>query len=160
MTKLDFGKVVPEADLAGDDPVDTEGLRALARDARAFLQSFSWCGSVAEGYFGLGVGNLVGVFLYRIVPAAPAADEWLWVVVGDIPPAYLTIDSAPNPACALDAYIGAMQEWVEAARSGKPTDGLIPVNVAPTPENASRLESRLQFLDREVLASYGSDLQA
>jgi hypothetical protein len=47
----------------------------------------------------------------------------------------------------LDAYIGEMETWVRAARSGESVSGLIPVNVPPTTENAEALERRLKMLD-------------
>jgi hypothetical protein len=102
---------------------------------------------------------VVSVFLFRIRPTKEETDEWIWIVIGDLPSAYITAEDAPNPASALDGYIGAMEEWVEAASTGKPTTDLIPVNVPPTPENAKRLESRLQFLDREILSRYADDLK-
>jgi hypothetical protein len=79
-------------------------------------------------------------------------------VVGDLPSAYLVTDNAPNPACALDAYICEMGRWVTAVKEGKSVVGLIPVNVAPSVEYAKRLEWRLNFLDREILSEYKDDL--
>ncbi len=81
-------------------------------------------------------------------------------VVGDLPPAYITTEDAPNPATALDGYIGAMDDWVKAAKAGQSVADLIPVNVSPTVENAKRLESRLRFLDKEVLAHCAEDLKS
>jgi hypothetical protein len=115
--------------------------------ALGFLQSFGWCGRVRESYLGIGIPGVVAVFLFRIVPKGPKVDELIWVVVGDVPPAYLVTDNAPNPAAALDAYIGEMETWVRAARSGESVSGLIPVNVPPTTENAEALERRLKMLD-------------
>jgi hypothetical protein len=80
------------------------------------------------------------------------------VVVGDLPPAYIAVDDAPNPACALDSYIGAMEDWVDSVKAGRPVDHLIPVNIAPTAENAAKLASRLKFLDEEILSFYADDL--
>lgn len=57
---------------------------------------------------------------------------WIWVIVGDLPPAYITTENNANPACALDGYITEMKEWVEAVRMGKPTSERIPVNAPPT----------------------------
>jgi len=52
----------------------------------------------------------------------------------------------------------AMQDWVEAAKAGRSVENLIPINVPPTPENAARIESRLRFLDKEILSKYADDL--
>jgi len=51
----------------------------------------------------------------------------------------------------LQGYIEEMSAWVEAVRKGELVDDLIPVNAAPTKENASALFTRLRFLEREIL---------
>jgi len=93
-----------------------------------------------------------------LIRTRPDVDEWVWVVVGDLPPTYLTCEDSPNPATALDAYIGAMSEWVEAAGSGKSVADLIPVNVPASPRNADLLGKRLAFLDSRILSRYQEDL--
>jgi hypothetical protein len=90
----------------------------------------------------------------HIVPAEESVDEWIWVVVGDVPSAYIATQAADTPGAALDAYIGAMEEWVEAARSGSSVADLIPVGVPPTEQYAELLARRLEFLDREILPTH------
>lgn len=135
--------------MAESDSSEQRLLEELLREAESYLSSFKWCGSLREEYFGLGVGAVVGVFLFRIENLVAPEDEWLWVVVGDIPPAYLVVDDNTNPLLALVTYIELMEEWVEAAEHGRPVGELIPVNVAPTIANAAMLRSRLEFLRRE-----------
>ena len=142
--------------LKGDSDEDTELLRGMANDARSFLTQFDWCKAIVEFYFGIGTGGIVAVFLARILGAEEDVDEWLWVVIGDLPPAYLVTDTVPSPAAALRAYIEQMREWVTAARLGRPVQEIIPVNVPPTPENANSLNSRLDFIERELLPSFES----
>jgi hypothetical protein len=132
----------------------------MLKEATDYLDSFKWCRQIVESYVGIAVPGVVAVFLSRIIPNQPDVDEWLWLIVGDLPPAYITTEDAPNPATALDAYIGAMEKWVDAARSGKPVDGLIPVNVPPTKEYADMLAKRLRLLDAEILSHYKEDLKA
>lgn len=98
------------------------------------------------------IPGVIAFFLFNIVPNAPDIDEWLWVVVGDLPPAYLVTDDAKTVNNALKAYIYEMRRWTQAVSEGKSTDDLIPVNVQPTIEAAKRLEERLAFLESEVLA--------
>jgi hypothetical protein len=162
MTKarVDMSKVTPAAQMRGEDAEETAGLRELLEEATAYLKRLRWHRGIREAYFGLGVARIVGVFLFEVVPARPEVDDTVWVVVGDLPPAYITTEESPNPATALDAYIGAMEEWVAAARAGRSVEGLIPVNVPPTSEDAARLESRLRFLDKEILSNYADDLKA
>jgi hypothetical protein len=158
---IDFSKVTsvrhPE-DIEGEDDEDTALLKEMFSVASAYLSSFKWCSRIEESYIGIGVGKVVAVFLFRLLPAQEGVDEWVWVVVGDIPPAYIT-NGTPNPACALDAYIYQMSRWVEAVKAGKSVDELIPVNVEPTMEWAELLERRLAFLDKEILAYYADDIE-
>lgn len=92
------------------------------------------------------------MFLINIEPSEPGVDDWLWVVVGDIPPAYLVTDNAPDPISALGAYNEVMQDWVDAVNQGQPVENLIPVNAPPTKEYATMLQSRLTFLKEQLLS--------
>jgi hypothetical protein len=123
-------------------------------EAKEYLAAFDWCESIEESYFGLGVGGIVAVFLFKIRPRHEGVDELLWVVVGDLPKAYLVTDDSPSPRLALETYVELMSEWVDAATKGQPVDELIPVNVAPTLENAKLLEGRLAFLSAKIIPLY------
>jgi hypothetical protein len=153
-TEIDFSKLVPAEQMKGEDAEETELLQGMLTEAKEYLAAFDWCESIEESYFGLGVGGVVAVFLIRIRPKHQGVDALLWVVVGDLPEAYLVTDDNPTPRLALEAYVELMSEWVKAATKGQPVDELIPVNVAPTPENAKLLQSRLAFLSAEVIPLY------
>jgi len=154
-----FSKVVPASQIEGENDQKTNGLKGMLKDATDYIGSFRWCAGVVESFLGIGIAGVIGVFFFRISPAEEGVDDWIWVVVGDLPYAYIATEDAQNPATALDAYIGAMKEWVDAAKAGRSVAGLIPVNVEPSLEYAGMLESRLQFLDREILSLYTDDLQ-
>ena len=145
---------------AGSKDEDRKTIERMYAEARSFIEFFDWCDAVVSAYVGFVYPGVVGVFLFQIKPARPQIDEWTWVVVGDLPPAYITCEESPNPATALDSYLGAMQDWVDAAKNGKSVDGLIPVNVEPTESNAERLRVRLQYLDAHILSGYAEDLKA
>ena len=149
--RIDRSTIVSADQIKGEDEEETGLLRDMFGSAKTFLLSFTWCAGIREEYYGFGVGGVVAVFLFRIVRARPGVDEWLWVVVGDIPSAYLVTDDAPNPACALAGYIREMLRWVHAVRRGRPTGHLIRVNVTPTNEYADLLDSRLKFLCENIL---------
>ena len=104
-----------------------------------------------ESYFGSGIRDLFGVFLFKIIPVSPNVDEWLWVIVGDIPPAYIVTDFAQNPTSALRCYIAEMRRWVLAAERGASLSGIIPVNAPATKEYAKMLKGRLGFIESEFL---------
>ena len=144
---VDLTQLVSVSRTLGDSNEDSESLFAMAGEAKGFIQSFEWCIGVNRQYFGLGVGGVLAVFLCDITPASPDVDKWLWVVVGDIPPAYIVTDDAPTATFALNAYIRELRKWIDAAKSGKNVDDLIPVNAPATPEWASELERRLAFIE-------------
>jgi hypothetical protein len=157
---VNWSSLVPvESAIANQDLWDSN-LDAMFDEASQYMKSFQWVLRITESYFGLGVPGVVAVFLFRIEPATPDLDEWLWVIVGDLPPAYLVTDSAPNPAMALDAYVGEMEKWVQAAMAGQSVDDLIPVNVEPTYSNAEALRRRLRMIDDDVLSQYSDDLNS
>lgn len=157
-TTVDESRVAPPGVIVGDDAEDERLLKEADKEATSYLDGFDWCDGVLETRLGLGIGGIFAVFLCHIAPAAPEVDEWLWVVVGDLPPLYMPTDDCPNPAAALDAYIGAMSEWVSAVREGRPLDDVPPVAAAPTMEHAAMLESRLNYLDEEILQEHQADL--
>lgn len=154
MSNISFKKLVPVIQMQGDSEPETKLLQQMLKEAETYLLSFEWCKSIVESYFGLGIGEVVAVFLFRIVPAKKGVDEWLWVVVGDLPPAYLVIDSNSTPLQALKAYVEEMQAWVVAVETGKSINDLIPVDVSPTRDNAKQLKQRLVFLKTKIMPRY------
>lgn len=148
--KIPVKGVVPIDQMIGGDQEDTQLLRVMATGARNFIKCFPWCKSILEEYYGDGYGGIVAVFLFRIEPTRPNVDEWLWVVFGDIPPAYLVTDSCKTPSQALEGYMGEVSKWVELAREGLSSKNVIPVYVQATPENAADVARRMKFL-REVI---------
>ncbi|HXX21166.1 MAG TPA: hypothetical protein VEJ46_17335 [Candidatus Acidoferrum sp.] len=146
--------VMPMDQLFGDDAEDTQLLHAMAAYAENYLSSFKWCEAVEARYFGGGVGKIVAVFLFRIRPTRPDIDRWLWVIVGDIPPAYLVTDRAKAPSQALEAYISEMRRWVELARKSRSSPHVIPVNRPATPEEAKELAVRLDALEEMMVPRF------
>ncbi|MGO9590696.1 MAG: hypothetical protein ACLP3K_11720 [Candidatus Acidiferrales bacterium] len=142
-------ELVPARDIAGDDEEDTALLRKMLEWARRYVSSFSWCEAVLDSFFGGGVGGVFAVFFFHIRPARASVDPWLWVMVGDIPSAYLGIRDCGSAAEAFREYIRGMKKWVELARKGQTgtaEEGVPPVNVPATPEEAEILDQRLNTL--------------
>jgi hypothetical protein len=148
---LPVSGVIPISDMHGDDEDETRRLRDMEAKARDFITDFDWCDGVREFYFGEGIGDVFAVFLARITPARPSVDEYVWIVMGDFPPAYLVIDDCPTPKAALEGYIWEMRKWVALAKEGKASRDVIPVNVPATPEWAETLESRLDALEQKIM---------
>ncbi|UCI06266.1 hypothetical protein [Mesorhizobium sp. B1-1-8] len=143
LAKPDFSSVtrLPPADVStGDDD-----LYSARVEARQYLEFYNWVLSIKGEYLGYGAEGIIYIFLFEIEPGRPEVNRWIWVIVGDVPPAFLPADDATTPFEVLDSYIGALEEWVEAAREGKSVAELIPVNVDAT------LAGRLKFLDERIL---------
>jgi len=130
---------------------EEEGCDQLFDKANVFLDSFAWASNRKNLWVADCIPGVLGIFLVELDPQGRDIDQYIWVVVGDLPPAYLSSEYAKSPKDALDGYMGEMLAWVEAVEKGEPTDELIPNNGAPTLANAKTLRSRLEFLGREIL---------
>jgi len=139
---------------------EEEGSGELVDEANSYLDRFPW----AEGRKNLWVAHCVpgilGIFLVELDPRGQNIDQYVWVVVGDLPPAYLSSMYAKSPWDALDGYLGEMKAWADAVEKGKSTDDLIPVDAPPTAENVQALRSRLDFLAQEILPHLASSSEA
>ena len=138
---------------------DRETAKRMYERARRFMESFTWCGGIDESYVGILQSDIVAVFLFKIHPMKSDVDEWLWVVVGDLPSAYLVCDGNPNPATALEGYIHEMSKWVEAVENGRSVSDLIPTRVDPTPKYAAMLKSRLGVVSRYLNSNFAQVLK-
>lgn len=153
---VDFSRLVPAADIAGEDERETAELRGMLRDAETYLRSFDWCPPIVEKYLGYGLGGVIALFLFKLGEKIQGVDDQLWVVVGDLPSAYFVCDDAATPAAALDVYCGLMEDWAHAALNGSSLDDVFPVSAEPTAEYAKVLLSRTKFI-RERLVPIASE---
>jgi hypothetical protein len=153
MVNLQALGVVRASELQGEDAEDTLLLQQLLVKAHAYLRSYRWCHRIQESYFGLGVAGVVGVFLLRIV-GGEGVDDWLWVVVGDLPSCYLVTDDAPDGVSALEVYCELMDDWIAWVRAGCVGKAVFPVDAPATEEAACALGSRLDCLRSTVIPAY------
>ena len=141
--------LVPAESINGDDEQDTILLHKMLDNAKQYISSFSWCETILGSYCGGGVGGIFAVFFFHIRPSRPDVDRWIWVVVGDIPPAYIALTDCKSAAEAFKTYIRGMSRWVVLARKGETgtaEQGVPPVNVPATPEWAEKLDKKLYGL--------------
>jgi hypothetical protein len=122
----------------------------MLAEAREYLLGQVWCRGILAGYFGAGVGRVCAAWLFRI-DADEGVDEWLWVVNGDIPSAYLVCDQVKDPKDAFLVYADLMQGWVDAVRQKKPLSEAFPVDAAPTEEMADMLGERIELLRTQIV---------
>jgi hypothetical protein len=143
--------------MLGESEEDDRLLKSMAVDAEKYLLSFSWCESIEDRYFGAGVGGIVAIFFFVIRPSEPNVDKWLWVITGDLPPAYLVVDGIRTPSEALKAYLWQRRRWIEAVRCGQSVSDLMPISVPATSEWASQLEQRLNYIEEHILDRFAED---
>ncbi len=150
--------LVPIEEMRGDDEEDMALLTKLKQLATNYVLSFPWCVSILDIYFGDGVGGIVAVFLFHIVPARPRVDEWLWVVVGDLPSAYFVTDDLKSPYEVLEAYIEHRERWIRHAAVGEPAPhDVMSTGVPSSPYWASELSGRMKFLREQVLPYFRNE---
>jgi hypothetical protein len=130
----------------------------FGKRAQTFLLSHSWCRKIEKGYLAWAIAGVIGIFLFRLKSNHRGADSTLWVVVGDIPPAYLVCDDAENWQQALEVYTYEMSRWVRAVRAKRSVKHMIPVNVPPTQEHAKMLADRLRFIRKRFLSVSSNEL--
>jgi hypothetical protein len=156
--KVPLDEIVPIREISGDDEEDTALLRQMAEVARRYIQSFDWCAVVLEGYFGGGAGGIFAIFLFHIVPTKSESDEWMWIVVGDLPSIYLHLVDAPRPKDVFEMYVDGLTKWVTHVRSeeSEVPDDVPPIDVPPTPQWADDIERRAKSL-KEILGPLFSE---
>ena len=141
-----------------------EDLIEMAKEAAEFLQWHRWCKTLQQGYLVQGWAGVLGIFYFEFVPASAAVDDRLWVIVGDVPPAYIDCVNSPNAVSALEDYLYVMQEWVDHVKAGHSVEKLVPVyrrhsfvRVNPSIVYAELLETRLQFIREKIVSDISSE---
>jgi hypothetical protein len=149
--------VVPIDQMRGEDAEDTRLLVKLRVEAELYLSKLNWFPGVVELFYGGGIGGILAIFLVRTHPNAfsakgTAIDQWLWVIAGDLPSAYLVTDGSKKPSEACEAYIYQLSRWVERVEAGE-TQGsdVMPLDVQANPAMASALSQRLVVIEELVL---------
>lgn len=148
---IDLKRFQRVPDITGGDHRDTELLKGMAREARDYITSFRWCPQIEAMYLAHGVGGIIALFLAQFSQNIAGTDERLWIVVGDLPSAYMVVEPDDSPPDALERYCGLMEDWIAAVRDKRDLGGVYPVAAKPTAENADLLESRLGFLLAEII---------
>ena len=128
-----------------------EVLESLA-EAKEYLISQNWCTAINKGWVASSFGYILNIFYFKIIPDHISCnDEFVWIIEGDIPPAYIDIISATNAYEALNCYINLMEEWVENVKNEDSADECFPLSIPPQRKYAIMLESRLKLLKEDYL---------
>ena len=152
--KIDFSKLSAENEIKGEDEQETQEIIRLFENAKKYITSFAWCPEIINSYMGIGIGGVVGVFLFKFSEKINNTDDYLWVIEGDLPSAYLVVDNAPDAVTALEIYLKIMEDWAMAILKGKSTDNCFPVDAPPDKKHAKMLIKRLRLLRKEIIPNY------
>lgn len=130
---------------------------ALAEEANSFLKSHKWCESIKKQWLVAEWENLLIVFFFEIIPDSTDTDDRVWVIVGDLPPAYIDIQSATNETEAIQVYTEIMDDWVQCVKNRQSTEDCYPINVPPENKYAEMLDTRLQLIRKYILGKTSID---
>lgn len=130
-----------------------EHIAALYDRAVRYIESWEWCPPIASVHLAYAAGGTLAVFLVTFAEGVEDTDEdQLWLVAGeDLPTAYLVTEEAPDARVATIIYGELMQDWIDAVLARQPLDEVYPVEMAPTVQNATALQARLDHLGRVVV---------
>ena len=131
---------------------EIQAILSLYYEAKNYIEDFDWCVSTKKCWYDkdFGIYEKIGIFLFEIEPLNDNVDDFIWVIVGDLPSVYLD-KSITTGQEALEQYCELMQEWADNVKSEKSLEECYPVPVDPTIENAELLNSRIAFVKRELL---------
>lgn len=151
-SKIDTSEMISIEYLNSSGLEYVDELIELSNQAIAFVESKPWCNKVINGWLSRGRGYMFGLFYFQIKPSRPDIPGYHWVIVGDLPPAYLDVEFCPTASSAIEGYVCELQEWVDRVMTDRPLDeSVIPVNVPPEKKWAEQLQSRLDLIRKNIL---------
>jgi hypothetical protein len=131
--------------------IENTEVTPLASDAAEFLAGQRWCSRIGTGWLSFAIPGVLGIFLFEVVGNSEKVPPKVWVVVGDVPSAYIALPADSGWQDVLAGYVFEMRRWVTAVQSGLSVSELIPVGVTPTREHAEMLAGRLDFIQSDLL---------
>lgn len=137
--------------IVGCDEEETRLLNAMAEEARQYILAFSWAPRKFECNFIWGVGGVFAIFLFDFGQLIAGTDDKLWVVVGDIPSAYLVVEPDDSPRDATERYCDMMDQWCSAVKNKADLSDVYPIQAAPTLINADLLKRRINFVRQDLI---------
>ena len=144
-----------ENDDAGSSEV--ERLSAMSVEAETYISSFSWAPPIVERTCCFGIGDIMAIFMFKFARPIDETTDRLWVIVGDLPSAYLVVDDADDARQATERYCDLMQNWCEAVEHEGNLSEVYPVRAPSTKENADLLRKRILFVRDELLPTIPLD---
>ncbi|WP_152620366.1 hypothetical protein [Pedobacter lusitanus] len=142
-------------------PINTSSLtesldfytEVISMQARAdqYIKGFPWCAAVKTSSLYFNLGEKLCVFLYEIDNSASKEDNFLWVIVGDLPSMYLDTYGPKTTMHVLADYADLAKDWITKVESGLSVAGCYPFNAEPTVEIAEMLKKRVVLIENSVI---------
>jgi hypothetical protein len=119
--------------------------------ARVYIEGFRWCKEVRDSVLYLNLGSTLCIFLFEIENFASSEDNFLWIMVGDIPAMYLDVYGSKTTIEVLRRYNALAKDWISNVERGLSVDDCYPFNVEPTMEMADMLKKRVDFIEKTII---------
>ena len=127
-------------------------LDELADSVISFLLNHQWCLTVEKIRLTYHMSSKVAVFIVGITREENSKEpNDLWIIAGDIPTVCLERLDGEVSLNALETYIDLMRDWVECYKEGGDLSECYPIEVKPSDEIVEMLESRMDFIEDELL---------
>jgi hypothetical protein len=155
---MDTRKLINTKDLSRSKIEFKEEIEKLYNEAYNYLKNQNWCIEVLDSWFDRGLADKLAVFYFKIIPCK-GADEYVWIITGDIPHAYIDTESAPNGACAIKVYSEIMEDWIKAVKDSENMNKVFPIDIPASEKYANMLSSRIKFIRKNLLPMYLEELK-
>ena len=130
--------LIDAGDLQGISPYETSVLQRYRQRARLFLEGFAWCSDLRAERFAAGAAGIAALFAMEVLVKGTTR-EWLWVIAGELPSAYVPLVGAPGASQAMGAYCELIERWIDDRERG-------PCSLEATAASPRHLESQLRVL--------------
>ncbi|MEN0052501.1 MAG: hypothetical protein AAGC65_02480 [Mucilaginibacter sp.] len=127
----------------------------LNQEAENYLLDFKWCEEIKNSFLYTNLGKVFCIFLFEIVNTQSSADNFLWVVVGDIPPMYLDVFGPRTTKEVVEDYVNLAEDWINNIKAAKSVESCYPFNVEPNIEFAMLLEHKVSFMKKTLMNNIG-----
>lgn len=127
-------------------PENEVELSVLILKAKNYLAMQKWSNEILSGWLSMYWEGVLAVFIFKISPLNSDIDDYVWIVVGDLPTAYIDVESAKNTKDVLECYVFIMSDWVENLLAGNSLEESYPVEVPPTKKYGEMLKGRLDII--------------
>lgn len=123
----------------------------LLEESKKYLTSHKWCKSIKQGWLFTNIGYAVNIFLYEIENEQSPDDNFIWIMVGDLPAIYLDTYGVETTREVIEGYIDLASDWIHFAESDQYLDNCFPFQINISSESIRMFKERIQLLHDNIL---------